>query len=77
MTHWLTLDEMKFLDRIGQHTVGPREGVRISDRIRHLRSYVHSMDKRVIWGPIDKTQVRRHAERLIESYEGLLIERKD
>jgi hypothetical protein len=35
------------------------------------------MEHRVIWGPIDKTAVRRHAERLIESYEGLLTERKD
>lgn len=76
-TTWRTLDELNFLDRLGEHhnTVGysPQLGraLRASDRIRLLRSYLTSMKHRHYWRNLDQEAIRRHAEKLIDSYTAL------
>jgi hypothetical protein len=74
---WRTRDELAFLSMLGEHhnsiAYNKKFGraLRASDRIKLLRAYVVSMELRTIWRNLDRVKIRRHAEKLIRSYEAL------
>ncbi len=69
-TTWRTSDECLFLDRLGQHR-DDNHDLRASEKIQLLHHYLESMDLRAIWRNLDREVIRRHATKLINSYEAM------
>jgi len=66
-TTWRTSDELRFLDRIGEHRNG-HANIRTDEKIRRLEQYLESMKLRVVWRNLEPDVIRLHAEKLIASY---------
>lgn len=70
-TRWLTSDELRFVRKLGSHSVSLREGLLASQHVKQLKQYLQTMDLRSKWGDIKPDKVRAHVNSLIEGYESI------
>lgn len=65
MQSWRTSDELSYIRGLGTHRHVPtgQRGVPVriipGDRLALLRAYRDTLDRRVVWGPVNRAVVRR------------------
>jgi hypothetical protein len=58
---WTTETEIAYLDKIGKDY--PEVGRK---KIEFLRGYIKSLDKRTTWNGVNRWEVKKHAEMLLQ-----------
>ncbi|MCP4900188.1 MAG: hypothetical protein GY906_24720 [bacterium] len=71
---WGTGDEIRFLDRVGEHRQKNR-ALLVSDRIHLLNQYTEGMKLRSNWGDMDPEVITSHIRNLIHHYEAMSKEK--